>query len=68
MTTTKVPSPCNKICVRGQEGKCKGCLRTMDELTHWRNYSDIQRIEIWKRIIDEGYQPFPEIDLSFLDT
>lgn len=62
-----IPSPCNKICVRTQDGHCKGCLRTMNELTYWRTYSDSQRIEVWQRILQEGYEPWPGTNLSFLE-
>ena len=46
-----VKSPCVGICVMNLEGNfCKGCGRTIDQITHWINYTDEQKKEIIKNI------------------
>ena len=46
---TPVPSPCISVCVM-QEGLCKGCLRTIDEIAHWGKGGDAYRRDVWARI------------------
>jgi len=42
-----VPSPCNQVCVIDAEsGYCRGCLRTIDEITAWGSADDR-----WKRSV-----------------
>jgi monothiol glutaredoxin len=33
------PSPCIKVCVLAEGGRCTGCLRTLDEIAAWPSMS-----------------------------
>jgi hypothetical protein len=40
-------SPCEKICiVDTPSGLCRGCGRSLEEITHWTAYSDAERARI----------------------
>ena len=40
-------TPCEKICVvDGPSGLCRGCGRSLDEITRWTAYSDAERARI----------------------
>lgn len=40
-------SPCINICkIDKQNQLCIGCKRTIDEISNWLNYTDVQRKEI----------------------
>ncbi|MFN4058935.1 MAG: DUF1289 domain-containing protein [Roseinatronobacter sp.] len=42
--TEHMDSPCINICVIDPSSRlCKGCLRTIDEITTWSRLSDAQR-------------------------
>jgi hypothetical protein len=42
--TDTMDSPCINICVIDPASRlCKGCLRTIDEITAWSRLSDAQR-------------------------
>jgi predicted Fe-S protein YdhL (DUF1289 family) len=43
----RLDSPCVDICqLDPRTGFCVGCLRTIDEIAHWGQYSASQREEI----------------------
>ena len=45
--TEEVASPCNKICVLDdQNGWCRGCGRTLEEIAHWTEYSTTEKQEV----------------------
>jgi len=46
-------SPCRGLC-RLNNGKCVGCLRTIDEITDWAIYEPQERREILVRIFGEN--------------
>jgi predicted Fe-S protein YdhL (DUF1289 family) len=40
----RIASPCVRLCVIHPEVRlCTGCLRTIDEITAWSRYSDLER-------------------------
>jgi uncharacterized protein len=40
-------SPCIHLCrIDEQTGLCEGCLRTIQEIIHWADYSEQQRADI----------------------
>jgi len=46
-----VPSPCISVCeLDEQRSRCKGCLRTLDELRAWGAMTDEAKLAIWARI------------------
>ena len=39
-----VPSPCTRVCVIDPVSKlCRGCLRTIDEITDWVGKSPVEK-------------------------
>ena len=48
---TPVPSPCISLCeMAPQNGLCRGCLRTIDEIVAWGKASDDVKRAIWADI------------------
>jgi hypothetical protein len=46
-----VDSPCIKICVVDAErGWCRGCLRTVAEISCWMNYSRAERRAVLEKV------------------
>ncbi|WP_162064069.1 cysteine-rich CWC family protein [Vibrio taketomensis] len=42
-------TPCIGVC-KNNGGICSGCLRTMNEITNWRQMSDVQHITTIRQI------------------
>ena len=49
-TSTTTESPCLKVCLLDQEQRCRGCGRTVDEITRWRDMTSTERIAINQRV------------------
>jgi hypothetical protein len=49
ITTSGIESPCRKEC-RILEDKCKGCGRTLAEISNWRLFTDSERKSIMERL------------------
>ncbi|MCY3986302.1 MAG: DUF1289 domain-containing protein [Candidatus Dadabacteria bacterium] len=48
----KTNSPCNGICIMDEDTElCVGCLRTIEEIANWEEYSDEQRAEVLRKIV-----------------
>ena len=46
-----IPSPCVNVCqMDPQTGFCRGCLRTIDEIAGWMDYSDAEKLEVLERL------------------
>ena len=46
-----VPSPCVSICELDEaNGGCKGCFRTLHEISVWSQLDDAEKREVWARI------------------
>ena len=43
---THVLSPCINVCVLDNSGFCKGCFRTVEEITRWSAASNDEKLEI----------------------
>jgi hypothetical protein len=43
-------TPCKHICKYNENKICIGCKRNSEEISNWLNYSDIERLEIIKKI------------------
>jgi predicted Fe-S protein YdhL (DUF1289 family) len=59
-----VRSPCVSVCEMDEaRGLCRGCLRTLDEIGHWLEYSPaekravLERIEERKNLMVDGAAP-----------
>lgn len=47
----EVPSPCVNICqMDPQSGLCRGCLRTLDEIAGWMDYTVSEKLEVLGRL------------------
>ncbi|MBI4693009.1 MAG: DUF1289 domain-containing protein [Gammaproteobacteria bacterium] len=47
----KPASPCISVCVLDPPtGWCRGCARTLEEITDWMRYTPEQREEVWARL------------------
>jgi predicted Fe-S protein YdhL (DUF1289 family) len=44
-------TPCVSLC-KINEGKCQGCGRTLEEIAKWRKYTDEERLDIMRRLLD----------------
>jgi predicted Fe-S protein YdhL (DUF1289 family) len=49
----KIKSPCINVC-RAKDGVCAGCKRTVEEIKHWRGYSNAEKRAIIDRVQKEG--------------
>ena len=47
-------SPCVRVCVLVDD-VCKGCGRTLGEVSNWSRLGEDEKRAVWERIIDEGY-------------
>jgi predicted Fe-S protein YdhL (DUF1289 family) len=46
-----LPSPCMSVCQMDEvTGLCKGCLRTLAELTAWGNADETFKRQVWMNI------------------
>ena len=49
--TTEVASPCVNVCqMDPQTGLCRGCLRTIDEIAGWMDYSTAEKLQVLERL------------------
>jgi hypothetical protein len=52
-TAVRTPSPCIGVCkIVAGTGLCDGCLRTVDEITAWRDASEGERRRIVARTLE----------------
>ncbi len=55
-----IASPCNKVCVMNPEtGLCRGCYRTLDEISRWGAMSDAERERVMAELPER--RPSPDI-------
>lgn len=48
-----IPSPCNNVCqIDPETGYCRGCFRTIEEISDWLEYSHEDKLELLKRLED----------------
>ncbi|MGH1428143.1 MAG: DUF1289 domain-containing protein [Arenicella sp.] len=53
--TDIVASPCIKICIM-EDNVCKGCGRTIEEITQWRHLDNPQKRRVLDRV-EKEWQP-----------
>jgi predicted Fe-S protein YdhL (DUF1289 family) len=47
----EVPSPCVNVCqMDSQTGLCLGCLRTLDEIAGWMDYTVSEKLDVLGRL------------------
>jgi len=58
-------SPCVGICTTLFDDVCRGCGRTMGEVSNWVFFSAEEKQQVWQRIRAQGYpQTEAQSDLS----
>lgn len=46
-----VPSPCISVCEMDEAtSSCKGCFRTLAEISQWSRMADAEKIAVWQQI------------------
>ncbi|MCG6861759.1 MAG: DUF1289 domain-containing protein [Chromatiaceae bacterium] len=51
--TAETTSPCIGVCrINGSTGLCRGCLRTLDEIAGWRDFSKAERQAVLAQLGD----------------
>ncbi len=52
-----VPSPCISVCEMDEASKsCKGCFRTLAEISQWSRMADAEKLVVWS-LIEARQQP-----------
>jgi predicted Fe-S protein YdhL (DUF1289 family) len=47
----QIPSPCNNVCqLDPNTGYCRGCLRTIEEIAGWVDYSNEEKLAVLDRL------------------
>lgn len=47
----KIITPCIGVCsIDDNTGYCKGCLRTLEEIANWIQYTDEERLEVVEKL------------------
>ena len=49
-TAETAESPCIKVCLLDLDRRCRGCGRTVDEITRWRDMTREERVAINQRL------------------
>ncbi|MBU3581926.1 DUF1289 domain-containing protein [Polynucleobacter sp. AP-Capit-er-40B-B4] len=48
---TIVPSPCINWCdINPENGYCRGCYRTLNEIADWSDMSNPEKLEVWTQL------------------
>lgn len=69
LTSDLPDSPCIGLCSTQFEDVCRGCGRTMEEVTHWIFMGDEEKRKVWIRVINENaLRPKEEKAIRFRDT
>ncbi|WP_394220879.1 DUF1289 domain-containing protein [Alteromonas gracilis] len=53
-------SPCIAQCKLNDEDVCIGCRRTIDEITHWRTYTERQKESVFVRLKELNRSAYEE--------
>ena len=49
--TANVPSPCVQVCrIDPGSGRCRGCLRSLDEIADWSRLSAVEKRAVLSRL------------------
>ena len=61
MSDDDVPSPCTRICmVDDARYICRGCYRTLDEISKWASYSREEKLALLTELAQRRERaPFP---------
>jgi predicted Fe-S protein YdhL (DUF1289 family) len=48
---TTVPSPCINWCdINPENGFCRGCYRTLNEIADWSDMTNPEKLEVWAQL------------------
>ncbi|MDF1551149.1 MAG: DUF1289 domain-containing protein [Bacteroidales bacterium] len=61
----KIQNPCKLICKYDHESICMGCRRTREEVSHWAEYSDDEKLKVFQKIIERGGDPYAKKRYTF---
>ena len=61
----KIKNPCRLICKYDHESICMGCYRSKEEIANWPDYSDDQKLDVYKKIIERGGDPYKKKRYTF---
>lgn len=50
----EVESPCIGVCKLDRKGVCEGCKRTAQEIKHWWDLSNDEKLRVIRRIKDDN--------------
>ncbi|QWD12476.1 DUF1289 domain-containing protein [Polynucleobacter paneuropaeus] len=54
---TTVPSPCKNFCeIDPQNGYCRGCYRTLTEITSWSVMTDAEKLAVYAHLSERRPQ------------
>lgn len=63
MGDSEITSPCIGVCeLDSRSGLCLGCLRTLDEITAWRDADDGARARILQRLAARRAAGYATVD------
>lgn len=48
-----VLSPCIGVCTLGEDGLCRGCLRSGAEIARWTGMGDDERLRLMEQVLPE---------------
>lgn len=69
LTSTLPDSPCIGLCSTQFEDICRGCGRTVTEVSNWIFLTEDERRSVWIRVINENqHRPLQEKAIRFRDT
>jgi uncharacterized protein len=50
-----IASPCTNVCAIDEtRGLCRGCWRTIEEITRWNDYSRAEKLLVVKRTVERN--------------
>ncbi|MBU3564916.1 DUF1289 domain-containing protein [Polynucleobacter sp. MWH-HuK1] len=48
---TTAPSPCINWCdINPENGYCRGCYRTLNEIADWSDMTNSEKLEVWAQL------------------
>ncbi|GAA3911643.1 DUF1289 domain-containing protein [Litoribacillus peritrichatus] len=53
-----VTSPCVSICYLDEQDICQGCFRSGEEISHWGDYSNEQRMKVMEKVREREKSSF----------
>ena len=53
--TSTPDSPCVGVCTNLFDESCRGCGRTIEEISHWIFFTDAEKQVVWQRIRALGF-------------